>query len=291
MQNLPSYNAVTVIDCKQMNVYVEYVILDNMTFDCLLLTLAALTLKIKAKVWRIALGGVIGTACAFVSPLLGGAWLVAFKFACVVPMCAVVCGRRKLLRYISVFCAYTFASGGAITAMFNLLDADFSFEEGYFGYYADIPLGMYVLGVSTVAYLAYAVAKYVGNVRRISAHIVEVDVEILGKHRKVKGFLDSGNVLSEGDVPVCFAMGSLKKTLKEALAEGVLCGTVTKLYYTTMSGNTSALAVKCNLTVNNCTRQVYLAYPKAASVHYEILLNAAFLEVQNENVSIGKKVA
>ena len=78
-----------------MNVYVEYVILDNFVIDVLLLLAAALTLKLSIKKYRLILGGLVGSACAVVSVFVTGFWIYLVKTACLALMCVTVVGFGK----------------------------------------------------------------------------------------------------------------------------------------------------------------------------------------------------
>ena len=80
-----------------MNVYLEYVILDNFVIDALILLAAALTLRIPFKKYRIVLGGAVGAACAVASVFVGGFWTYLVKTACLVFMCIAAVGVGKKL--------------------------------------------------------------------------------------------------------------------------------------------------------------------------------------------------
>ena len=47
-----------------MTVYIEYVVIDNMTMNTLLLYAAFLTLRQKPRLWRVLLSALLGTLCA-----------------------------------------------------------------------------------------------------------------------------------------------------------------------------------------------------------------------------------
>ncbi|MCH5153542.1 MAG: sigma-E processing peptidase SpoIIGA, partial [Clostridiales bacterium] len=75
-----------------MNVYIEYVIADNLVIDTLLIWMAALTLRIPFKIYRMFLGGAVGAACAVVSVYVTGIWTYLLKTVCLVLMCIVAVG-------------------------------------------------------------------------------------------------------------------------------------------------------------------------------------------------------
>ena len=103
-ENLPSYTKPTVkcwlfftyflsfVQTKSiilllMVVYIEYVILDNLTFDFLILFCTNKITKSNAKIWQLILGALLGTATAIALPYVGGGVLLyLYKTASLVVM-------------------------------------------------------------------------------------------------------------------------------------------------------------------------------------------------------------
>ena len=50
-----------------MTVYIEYVVIDNMTMNTLLLYAAFLTLRQKPRLWRVLLSALLGTCLLYTS--------------------------------------------------------------------------------------------------------------------------------------------------------------------------------------------------------------------------------
>jgi len=259
-----------------MTIYVDYLIIDNMSFDCLLLWMAATTARQKVLWWRLLLVGVLGCLCAFVSIFLQGVLLVVVKLAFVVPMCAAVVGKRRLLVVVALFVAYTFVLGGAILGLLSLLDVRYQLQGGL-SYYTKVPLGIVIGGVFVVILLMQWLVRYITKQRMVSRAIVKAKLCLPSATMQLDAFCDSGNMLFFNNLPVCFAVGSFAKHFGSILAEQLLCGNVSTIPFNTMSGEGRCLAIKCQLTVNQQKRWCYLALSNShCSVDYQILLNGDF---------------
>ena len=258
-----------------MNVYVEYVVLDNLVIDTLLLWAVALTLRISYKWWRLVLGGVVGAGTAVASTVVHGFWLYLVKAACLLAMCVVAVGfGKKLFWHILLTVAYTFVLGGAVTGLFNLFNIDYVNSDGQF-YQMKVPLFVYVLAVFLVAFLCYSIVVYVKNAKKVSPYRVKVCIE-LDKSYTVDGFCDSGNSLSYDGVPVCFVTKSFKG-FADYFVRQTLTGKVVEVDVTTVGGTQKVAAVEGKITLKGEQKKVYLALPKEkCQTDYNILLSNEF---------------
>ena len=258
-----------------MNVYLEYVVLDNLVIDTLLLWAVALTLRLRFRWWRLLLGGVVGAACAVVSVFVHGFWLYFVKAACLVAMCIAAVGfGKKLFWHILLTVAYTFVLGGAIVALFNLFKVDYVDGDGQF-YQMRVPLFVYAIAVALVAFLCYSIVLYVKSSKRIAPYRVKVEIE-LDRPYTVEGFCDSGNSLSHDGVPVCFVTKSFKG-FADYFARETLFGRVVEIEVSTVGGVQKVAAVQGCVTVNGERKKVYLALPKEkCQTEYNVLLSNVF---------------
>ncbi len=257
-----------------MNVYIEYVVLDNFVLDTLLLWAAAKTLHLPFAKWRIALGGAVGTMAAVASVWVDGVWLYLLKAACLLAMCATVAGvGRKLFWYILLTVAYTFGAGGAIVGLFYLLKADF--VQGGAFYNMQVPLFVYVLGAVAVGFVCYSTGVYLRQARRIAPHIVAV-VVTLHKSYKVSGFCDSGNTVVHNGLPVCFVTKRFGG-FADYLAQQTLAHNTVQLSVDTVAGSVNVQAVHATLSACGLTKEVLLALPAAkCATIYNVLLSSEF---------------
>ena len=109
-----------------MVIYVEYALLENLVLDGILLALTLVSAKIPLKFWRVCLSAAVGAAFAVVYPLLKLPTALSYllKFSVGFLLCFLAVGRVKTKkewgRYALsciFFFAYSFAFGGALTAL------------------------------------------------------------------------------------------------------------------------------------------------------------------------------
>ena len=255
-----------------MTVYIEYVVLDNFTIDSLLLYFAAITLRLRCKWYRIALGGAVGTACAAVSVYVTGAWLYVIKCVCVVLMCAVTVGLGvKLFWHILLTVAYTFVSGGAIIGLFHLFNVRYLTDGGQF-YQTKVPLFVYVMGFAAAAFLCYCVVTYVRKMKKVAPYLCKVTLHLC-KNVTVAGLCDSGNTITYNGCPVCFVSAKYKP-FNEFLADSLLHGRTVQLQVNTVTGAGTSVAAKAKISVNGTQYDVYLATSASPPCpFYQIILS------------------
>ena len=99
------------------------------------------------------------------------------------------------------------------------------------------------------------------------------DIEkIVGSYEYAKS-LHEGQFRVSGDPYISHPIA-----VAEIVAEQLLVGGVETICYNTVSGNAKALAVKCQVTVEQTQKQCYLALSKGARcVDYQLILNGDFL--------------
>ncbi len=256
-----------------MNVYVEYVILDNFVLDTLLLWAAAATLGIPYARWRIFSGGAIGAVCAVVSVYLSGVWLYLLKAVCLTAMCVAAAGfGKKLFWYILLTLAYTFIAGGAIVGLFGLLRINL-YDGGF--YEMKVPLFVYLSGIALTACICFSVVKYIRHAKKIVPHIVKIVVK-LNKNYTLTGFCDSGNTLNFEGKPVCFVTKKFNG-FAEYFARQTLARNTVSIPVSTVAGTVCVPAV--DGTVCACGKEcsVYLALPaQPCTTEYNVLLSNEF---------------
>ncbi len=257
--------------------------------DSLLLVATHLTLRKKLRWWRLLLAAVCGVAITVCTPLVNGAWTYVLKAICLVVITFVANGRRFWLRYVLVFSAYTALLGGTIVALFWILQIDFDVNTSI-SYFHGVPISLYILAVVLFATSVYLVVVYIRNARKHDAFMCRVTVSWQGNIvQDKKAFLDSGNSLCVGGVPVCFVLPPLDKQLRKAVAEAIIEGNAIKVNYATMSGDVCTFGIVGTVEYKGNTVDAIFALPKTGRrANYEILLNNAFLEVRDETTTTTK---
>ena len=135
-----------------MTVWVEYVAIDNLVINTVLLWFVFRTMK-EAVPWkRVAVASVVGTAFALIMPLLTYTGVVAFLVRLFVgAMVVFIVQSRSVARYLLfylLFLTYTFAFGGAVYGfMFMFMGVEGSLL--YFANNSSVPVGVLVLPLAT----------------------------------------------------------------------------------------------------------------------------------------------
>ncbi len=267
-----------------MTVYIEYVVLDNLSVDLLLLWASAVTLRYKCKWHRLLLGATIGTICAVSSVFLMGVLAVLLKTITLVAMCFVVVGWGKQLFWMCLATlAYTFLFGGAIVGIFNLAKIDYNLTNGVV-YLSDVPIFVYVLAVLVVAFLCYSIFCYVNNAKKMAPFLVDVVLH-LHKDIAVVGFCDSGNSLVFQGLPVCFVTKKHRDVV-EFFSTQVLLGKAVHVPVQTIASQSVVVAVRCTISVCGKSCNVLLALPsQKCQTTYHVLLSNEFFGGQNETTA------
>ena len=88
-----------------MEVYVEYVIIDNLIIDFLLLKLSTKTAQVRSSLTRLILSSVIGTAVAVIMPLfsINSVLQVIIKLLLSITMCLISAKTDNLKKHLINF--------------------------------------------------------------------------------------------------------------------------------------------------------------------------------------------
>ena len=261
-----------------MTVYIEYLLLDNLIIDYLLLKATFSTTGISVKKGRLFLSALIGTFFAFVLPLLNlnKVILTIIKIAVGLLMtltCTTYATKKAYYISTVIFFLYTFLVGGIITGVYNLLA---------------IPTGTEVC-VATVILPAYlsikgvvSVVKFLYRRKGVYSLTYKTQIVVNGKGVVGQGFLDTGNTVFDGDNPVIFCHKSLAQKFFDM---GVILP-LKKITLTTIDGitqKTAFTAQKIEIYVgdkNNIYNNVTVCVTSDGyDGLYQIILNPCMLEV------------
>ncbi|MBR2468149.1 MAG: sigma-E processing peptidase SpoIIGA [Clostridia bacterium] len=193
-----------------MEVYIEYVLLDNLIINSVLLNLTNKTLKLKASKWNIFFSAVLGTIIAIILPLIefgiGNVFnnliFILIKICLGLAMCFILKKPDNFTRYMAtvfLFVTYTFVLGGMCFGLMYLLNVETSFS-GILLFGFEIPVGLFVLmGVFYLRIIIFLV-EYVRHKCTYTNFYFDVTLKNKGESVSVTGFLDTGNQLKVDDV-------------------------------------------------------------------------------------------
>ena len=212
-----------------MDVFIEYVVIDNFIFDYLLLLLTFKTNGRKPSKKRLLISTLFGTVFAVIFPLLNLHELILFvlKISLAFSMVAIVWCFESFNDYIKKtlkFFALTFAFGGVIYGCFSLIGLNYSFLYGTAN--GIIPLGVLI----TIGVVIYKVFERLFlslfAKKFILPFVCECVIVNKGQIIKVNGFFDSGNqLIYNNKESVCIAgQGLVKRLFFRGMLSGNECG-------------------------------------------------------------------
>jgi sigma-E processing peptidase SpoIIGA len=178
-----------------MVIYIEYLFLDNMAVNLLVLYLAQATLR-EALSWkRIFLSAVIGTGFAFGLPFVGH-FVFFYKCAAALVMNAVFLNKslRAYLLRLVVFVAYSFFLGGIVGGLFHLR------TDGVSGalIYDNRIVSTTLLG-AVILFFVVRKLYLVRSEKKKKANLYSVRLTVGGFSGEFTAYYDSGNKLYDSD--------------------------------------------------------------------------------------------
>ena len=213
-----------------MQIYIEYVIADNMAVNLALIYAASITLRRKFCRIRAFLSSALGTAFAVVMPLWDIKALFIAKIALCLIMCAVMLKHKDAKSYfkcVAVFLLYTFLAGGVCVAVLGANDGFIALRNPN-GYTPAVVAAACALCMFT----AKKVVGYITLAKRESKYMTDVKLVVAGAEVACKGYWDSGNRLFyKGVLPVVVSGADFAHKIpnldKAEKVDGIKVSTVT----------------------------------------------------------------
>ncbi len=213
-----------------MQIYIEYVIADNMAVNLLLLYVTSVTLRQKFRKIRSVISAAAGTAFAVIMPLVEIKALFLAKLLLGMIMPAIVTGvksAKNYCKFLAFFLLYTCLAGGICIALLGAND----------GFVAITNPDGYAPAVAAVAAIICVIAAkkisgYVTLARREKKYTADVRLEVAGKCVECKGYWDSGNRLYyKGVYPVVVSGADFAESIpdldKARMIDAIKLSTVT----------------------------------------------------------------
>ena len=175
-----------------MQVYIEYVILNNLLINALILVLTLRFMRYKINKIALLFASTIGVSYAVFLPIFDIMNIFILKVVLSLVMVATVMGRCRLKRYLcacAIFFAITFSLGGAVIGISSMLSYELSELSSSL-----IPFYVAVAGLGALC-MQRLISKYVTLARRKSKYEENVVLAANGVEVECKAYYDSGNRL------------------------------------------------------------------------------------------------
>ena len=279
-----------------MVVYLDTLILDNFCADAALLYCAVKTVKGEAKLWRIFLTALFGTAIAvgymvfklYYTVPAAVDLLVKYGVAAVLPLPAAKFKKKRTYALCSLaFVGYMFALAGMLTALFAQISPNEGEGELTYTLFR-LPSGVLVAGCVLVVVFGIRFAKMLTRHGKTAAYICTCRLTLGGRSVTAKAFVDTGNRLRDGHgSPVAVAERSLALSL---LADGLFTGKTPceKLAVETVNGKSELTVFKIDeLEIyfkdkSHIVKDVAVAIsPRPLAGEYSLILPPAFAKEED----------
>ena len=268
-----------------MNVYIEYVIIDNLIIDYLLLKTTLITTNLPFSKGRCLLGAGVGTLVALLTPLINnvgstfGIVETLIKICTGLLMVVLASGEQNLKTYLinfAVFFGFTFACGGAIKGIFNLLGLNYS---------AEISVAFIFLPVWLILSQTKRLINFIYQRRSVVQNVYTAELILNGVSIKINGLLDTGNGLLDNGNPVIICN---QKIANKFFCSDMPLPKISNLQVNTINGTSTLKAIKLERVIlyidnekrihNNVTACVAKTW---GAIGYDAILHPLLMESQN----------
>lgn len=189
-----------------MVIYIEYVILDNLIINSLLIYLTCLILKIKPKKINVFLSSTFGTVCAIFMPFitLNNYIMFALKICVAIIMLLILKKHRGFKSYIVtllIFLTCTFALGGVCFGIMYMFSSNVNINGLIINGF-ELPISLFFLLICVYIYLIFKLVQAMRKKQVKLQYVYNLVIKQNNKSYNLEGFLDSGNHLYYSGQPV-----------------------------------------------------------------------------------------
>ena len=169
-----------------MTVYVEYVIVDNLVIDSLILLTCQKLSKAQTSKLKLFLSALTGTIIALLSPLLPNIINLVIKPFVAVLMVIIAfkpANIKKLGLFTLLLFLVTFMYGGTMIGLMEILGIEFTLQNGI-SYVNNFPVGLALLLCSFIFLILKKLIKLFYCKKQINNFIYEVEFNYIHSYKK-----------------------------------------------------------------------------------------------------------
>ncbi|MBE7086773.1 MAG: hypothetical protein E7369_00550 [Clostridiales bacterium] len=221
-----------------MTVYIEYVLIDNFVLDYLFLKATFHLTNIPSSKGRLLFCAFLGSVFALIYPLIRlgsvGTAVIKILFGLLLTL---ISGKFKTKKeyYVCtlIFFCLTTLTGGGIIAVYNLIGLNYSSE---------LSIGLMILPAYAILKIVLAVIKYIYSRKAVVQNVYKCELSLGGRVVVTDGFMDTGNMLYDGDTPVIVC----DKRVAKELFSGDTLPKIKRITFSTVSGKSTMMAITIN---------------------------------------------
>lgn len=210
-----------------MILYIEYVLLDNIVIDYILIKFLEITFKEKYKKLNKFFACSIGAFMTLLLPFIMGQkiLLVLYKISTAIIFVLLLKkykSFRKFITYLILFIAYTFLIGGACLGIISILGINYTMS-GVLVYSFEFPISIFILIFAGVLFLLKKIILILKNQLKITNYLYDIKLIDGNNETSGIGFFDSGNnVKSDGQGVNIISLNLFMKLYKEISIEKII---------------------------------------------------------------------
>ncbi|MBE5736499.1 MAG: hypothetical protein E7356_04030 [Clostridiales bacterium] len=180
-----------------MELYLEYVIIDNLVMDYIILRLIELTIGTKLRKFNKVVVCLLGAGFAVFMPYIMKWSVLLFIYKIISSIVLVLCIKkhhklRNFLTYYLLFFTYTFLVGGTVLGIINLLNIKYTMSSVIM-YSFDFPMGLIGLVFIVVINIISRTIRVIRSKLVKSCYMYAIKIHQCGKCYNINGYLDTGN--------------------------------------------------------------------------------------------------
>lgn len=201
-----------------MELYIEYVIIDNLILDFLILKTLTSFFKIKIKKLNFVLYIVLGCVFALILPYVWNNLLLGFLYKILVSIVLVMILRKfntfkEFVKYYATFILLTFAYAGFMYGILNLLGLKNQTTLCIYSF--EFPMSVLLIIVSLCYWLINKMLKMLQYQLKVSGYLYNIKMIDGEESVEAVGFFDSGNnVTFEGNAVNIISINLFMKLYK-----------------------------------------------------------------------------
>ena len=189
-----------------MEIYIEYLIIDNVVIDLLIIWFTGYVVGIKFNKANVCASVMVGVMSTIVLPLISiKTYYLIFAKICVGILMVITLKKYANFRQFLIVCialfTMTFLCGGLCYGVMSLLNINASGSQVIINGYK-FPISVFVVIASVYFYLTLKFIDYLKMRTKLSNFYFDVTIKQNNNNYYLRGYLDSGNKLTDGDSPV-----------------------------------------------------------------------------------------
>lgn len=266
-----------------MIVYIEYVLIDNFIIDYLMLKATFNLTGMPVKKRRLFLCAFLGAIVALIYPIMQSLELLSTILkVCSGLLIVLIANQYASFKsfYINsiIFFLHTFLTGGIIFGISSLLNIQLSTEIS--SAFMVVPVYLILRGLGEVV-------KYFFARKSVQNFIYKTRLTMFGKSIKVRGFLDTGNGLTDNGAPVIVCD---KKLFIKLVGQNIAKVKLKKLEVITANGKSQnyafiidEVALYIDQKVNIFNKVTVCLSSQSLGDDFDIILHPKLLESEYAN--------